>query len=511
MSNTGGNLGDLKLVVVGSTALAGLLAYLVYKRFSQQKIKHFNYPIEIDLNDRELRRLYEEMTTNGNHEPFLRAIKQRYPNECSFSVNSEKKIVFLNSIEAVKQFSANSENIPDRAKNFVFDTLSDHYLGSFFRQSDARLREVRKSSLVGLHKLVDLPSFETNLVDELQHFVDFLNKNELIDNANIQFQQLSTNLIVQIGLGVRFDYDLDANAAAKQQINNMADLLSSLNMIQIEQFDPSASSSKPILDFIVPRLTGLNNFLKGAVKNYVENEYDASVLNTFADFVIGKQKEKMEKQGGKIDDLDNYSDRDIHLQVLTLFMAGAATTGFTLAWAFYYLARDPVLQDRIYQEIESKLGTNSFVYPKSKGTLTFTEATCNEILRLASTVALIPRSTQQDTRVNEYTLAKDTSVLINLYGLHHDEKYWTNSDELKPERWLSGENKLSSFMESFLPFGTAPRTCLGDNLSRLILFLTVANLVQRFKFEYVKGESEKHKLGVMRRPVSYTLKIVPRN
>lgn len=56
------------------------------------------------------------------------------------------------------------------------------------------------------------------------------------------------------------------------------------------------------------------------------------MIRTFADYVISKQ---LELKNLKPEDV--YSDRDILVQFFTLLMAGAATTGFTLAWAFYLL------------------------------------------------------------------------------------------------------------------------------------------------------------------------------
>lgn len=55
------------------------------------------------------------------------------------------------------------------------------------------------------------------------------------------------------------------------------------------------------------------DFLLNAIVGY-KASYEPDVLRTFADYVISKQTEKM-ATGKKIKDDDNYSDKDILVQV----------------------------------------------------------------------------------------------------------------------------------------------------------------------------------------------------
>ena len=53
----------------------------------------------------------------------------------------------------------------------------------------------------------------------------------------------------------------------------------------------------------------------------------------------------------RTEDGEALSDRDLRDQLLTLLVAGHETTAITLAWAFYELARDPALLERLRDEI----------------------------------------------------------------------------------------------------------------------------------------------------------------
>jgi hypothetical protein len=532
-----------KLVLLGSAAVGGLAAIWILMKNKGSK-KRYRFPVEVDTTSDAFDRDFLECLAT-DHEKALAMLHKLYPDECTLTLDKqnglwaklfsnsdctgkEKKIIFLNSIEAVKRFSkttqANVEPIPDRPQNFLINIISHGYLGSFFRMYDNKLKEVRKSSLTGLHKLLSLPNFDSNLVDEVQHFINFIDETIrpgsdecVLENAPVFLQQIPANMLVMIGLGLRFDYDHNSNSAVKQQINHISEVMNCMNVVQFDGFKESDAKTRvDVMKYISTRAEALYGFIAGAVVGYKSN-YDPDVLNTFGDYVIGKQIEKLKKEK-KIDDSDNYSDKDIIAQVWTLFLAGAYTTGFTMAYAFHYLAENPRVQEKIFEEISRVAGTSGLIYPKSRDGFPYTNAAINEILRLASPQTLITRATQQDVQIDSYDLPSKTTVLINSYAIHRDNRFWKDSEELKPERWLDEKGNLIPFLESFVAFGVAPRACLGDGLSRVILFLTISNCLQRFKIEYLPGKEVSSaavkgtgKLGYTRRPHNYHLRIKRRN
>nr|QVK45577.1 cytochrome P450 [Brachionus paranguensis] len=526
----------------------GLISYVALKRILRSKHKlpqeiYFNKENQLGKNKKDFLKNLQD-----DHERYLTLLQKAYPNECSLILDSfltgQKNIVFLNSIESVKKFSHKVnkvEAIADRPKNLLLNFVSKGYIGSFFRMFGEKLLEIRKSSLQGLHTIISKdPNFEHKLTDELQLLIDFIDKefidqeklfekeekarhfsihlgkeDGLVQNAPIYLQQIATNYITYLGLGVRFDYDLDPLAPVKVQIKNISESLCSLNVASMTNFDKlSAIFDRKTINFLSTRINSFYDFLSQAFGAYKPN-YDPEVINNFADFVLSKHSLNLKNKKILMDN-DNYSEKDILVQYFTLMMAGTCTTGFTLSWALYYLSKDKRIQEEIFNEIAHTVGVSGFVYSKQRANLPYTEACLNEILRLSSTQALIPRSTSNDVKIDNYVLPKDTTVLINAFAIHRDPRYWNDHNELHPEQWFDENKNLKSFSESFIPFGVAPRTCIGDNLSRQILFLVIVNLVQRFHFEYVPDKnydySEKDGyLGVLRRPFNYHLKLTRRN
>lgn len=57
-----------------------------------------------------------------------------------------------------------------------------------------------------------------------------------------------------------------------------------------------------------------------------------------------------------------------------------------------------------------------------------------------------------------------TVVLISVFSIHRDEKYYPNPEIYDPERF-SDENKHKILPFSYIPFGVGPRNCIGKIFS----------------------------------------------
>ncbi len=81
------------------------------------------------------------------------------------------------------------------------------------------------------------------------------------------------------------------------------------------------------------------------------------------------------------------------------------------------------------------------------------------------------------------TIPKGTLVLANFWALHHDEDFWGDPDEIRPERFLVSPDHPNR--KHFMPFGAGPRVCLGEVFVMTRLFLWTAAVIN--KFEVVPG------------------------
>ena len=73
-------------------------------------------------------------------------------------------------------------------------------------------------------------------------------------------------------------------------------------------------------------------------------------------------------------------------------------------------------------------------------------------------------------------------VLIPIYTLHHDAKYWEDPEAFKPERFLpEAKDTIDPF--AYMPFGQGPRNCIGMRFALLEIKLVLAQMLKEFRIE----------------------------
>lgn len=74
----------------------------------------------------------------------------------------------------------------------------------------------------------------------------------------------------------------------------------------------------------------------------------------------------------------------------------------------------------------------------------------------------------------EVTIEVDTPIIIPLYALHNDPKYFPNPEKFDPDRF--SESRISEITKgSYIPFGEGPRICVGKNNLLTLLLRLLSN------------------------------------
>ncbi|ROT79834.1 putative cytochrome P450 2U1 [Penaeus vannamei] len=214
-----------------------------------------------------------------------------------------------------------------------------------------------------------------------------------------------------------------------------------------------------------------------------------------------------------------FSELDLMRTIFDLFAAGFDTTANTLRWVVLYMARFPEVQRRIQQQIDEVVPRDTLPSYQHKSRLPLLEAMIQEVLRASSMIHNgVQRAAQTDTYLAGYLIPKASPcftlfarvvvegrgpslsaphVLVDLvvgswvFGCsgmcHSDSRYWDQPQEFRPERFLDQEGRVKTPKEGFIPFGTGRRSCLGEALSRMELYIFSAALLQNFTFSPPAG------------------------
>ena len=181
------------------------------------------------------------------------------------------------------------------------------------------------------------------------------------------------------------------------------------------------------------------------------------------------------------------ADQHLILTMAEIFIAGLETTASTLCWVLLYLIHNPTIQDKLHEELNQVIGPNRLPKLEDRKNLPQLEATVTEVLRLTSGPFAMHK-TKVDTTLQGYYIPKDTTVMVNLWSLHHDPVMWEALNDFNPQRFLDENGKfVTPTADRFLPFSAGRRGCLGESLAKIEVFLVLSRLLHSFKFENPPG------------------------
>ncbi len=211
-------------------------------------------------------------------------------------------------------------------------------------------------------------------------------------------------------------------------------------------------------------------------------------------FMSCKPVENSEKEPECVSDLlwqkflseekDSYFKFDDVPHILVdLFVAGQETTATTLTWAFLNLMHSPDVQEKVFKELSREFPDGNSIIPYSASmSLPYTMATINEVQRFTPvTFSTIDHVAVDDIYdFHGFFIPKGTRVFPNLALLHTNPKLWKDSANFNPDNFLD-DNGLFAKSPYLIPFGVGLRSCPGELIAKMEMFMVFANVLRRFK------------------------------
>lgn len=92
----------------------------------------------------------------------------------------------------------------------------------------------------------------------------------------------------------------------------------------------------------------------------------------------------------------------------------------------------------------------------------------SETHRKYTIITALLRGATQNYKVpgESLLIEKGQKILIPIYSIHHDPKYYPNPETFDPERFTA-EEKSKRPNGTFLPFGDGPRHCIGIKIFQI--------------------------------------------
>ncbi|XP_012541574.2 cytochrome P450 9e2 [Monomorium pharaonis] len=178
---------------------------------------------------------------------------------------------------------------------------------------------------------------------------------------------------------------------------------------------------------------------------------------------------------------------DIVSQAFIFFFAGFETSSTLMSFIAHELAVNQDIQDRLREEIQQYLaeGNGEITY-ESLSKMTYMDMVVSETLRKYPPAVMTDRLCTKKYELppaqpgcKNVMVEPDTVLLLPIYALHHDPKYFPNPNKFDPERF-SEENKDNIVPYTYLPFGEGPRKCIGNRFALMETKILIAHLLQKF-------------------------------
>ncbi|KAK7598035.1 hypothetical protein V9T40_006270 [Parthenolecanium corni] len=153
-------------------------------------------------------------------------------------------------------------------------------------------------------------------------------------------------------------------------------------------------------------------------------------------------------------------------------------------------------QEKLYAEINQLFGTDPRPAEESDfKKLPYLDQVIRETLRLFTIIPAIPRQIENDTQIGAHLYPKDTILIVNIAGIHHNPKLYPEPYKFSPDNFTP-EAVSKRHRHSSIPFGAGPRNCIGKEFTQLMMKLSLVALLRTFSFHTsIKLEDIKLKPG----------------
>ncbi|KAL0923469.1 hypothetical protein M5K25_007527 [Dendrobium thyrsiflorum] len=289
--------------------------------------------------------------------------------------------------------------------------------------------------------------------------------------------RMTTSIIAGMTAGTASAGDSEA---ARKAVKGVAELIGSLYLadfigffryFDLQGFKKRIVQVRDDFDELMERIISEKEAMR---KSCVGGDGDKDLLDILLD---AAENEKMEIR---------LTRKNIKSFILDIFTAGSDSSAATTEWAMAELINHPEMLKKAREEIDDAVGRDRLIEESDIQNLNYLQAVVKETLRLHPAAPMAMRKATKDIKQGEYEIFNGSTVIINVYSVNRDPKYWEKPSEFRPNRFMEdGDQEELSYKGmhfQYLPFGSGRRMCPGATLSVQVITLTLAALIQCFEW-----------------------------
>jgi cytochrome P450 len=187
--------------------------------------------------------------------------------------------------------------------------------------------------------------------------------------------------------------------------------------------------------------------------------------------------------------------------VIGVLVAIGGPPGAAGACLLYELTRQTGWAERLAEELAPIPAADLHAAPTRVAPLTYRFV--KETLRMWSPPSLMSREVRTGIDHEQACLKLGQSYLLSPYILHHDPRHWKDPDTFDPDRWLPDSERGPSSSACYVPFGWAPRSCIGAGLGTTQLVLLCHLFSTRYRVQVSEPEAVTMSIGAAPLPRNF--------
>ena len=177
--------------------------------------------------------------------------------------------------------------------------------------------------------------------------------------------------------------------------------------------------------------------------------------------------------------MEPLSEKELIYDAYLLLIAGTGNTSKTLCYCLNELASNPDWTAQLIEEIgDFKVDSMA----RGMADFPLLKATIMEAERLFPAAPVLPRVPAEDMDFIGHHLSKGSHCLHMLTLMHFDESIYEDPFQFKPQRWLDH----SYPKQAHGTFGGGSHICLGMNVARIQMPITLGFLLSNYNFTVTK-------------------------
>ncbi|XP_077147716.1 cytochrome P450 2C14-like isoform X2 [Ranitomeya variabilis] len=417
----------------------------------------------------------------------------------------EQKVVVLCGYETVKDALVNhAEEFSGRPKVPMFEDISKGH-GVIFAHYEI-WKVMRRFTLSTLRDFgMGKEAIENTISEESECLVKKIRsyKGKPFDNTKI-INAAVANIIVSIVLSNRFDYEDPTLLKLLKIVNESMHLVGTPMAMLYNAFPTVMSWCSTVHKTVMENVDDMHAFIRETFTNQKKELDDNDQRNLIDSFLV---KQKQEKPNPEL----YFTNENLTVLVTDLFAAGMETTSTTLRWGLLLMMKYPEIQKKVQSEIDKVIGLSEPQVIHRKD-MPYTDAVIHEIQRFGNIVPNnLPHATTQDVNFRGYFLPKGTYVMPLLTSVLYDKDHFIKADEFYPEHFLDSSGNFVR-KEACMPFSAGKRSCAGENLAKMELFMFFTRLLQNFTIKAPPGATLDltPAVGLTAGPLAHEICAIPR-